>query len=275
MEDLFYLLLGIAIIVLPIYFIVKAIKNKGKKEKVVKEKAIIKEPKVNKSKEKSVGKIFAIIFGGAFGFIFLIVAIALIATGGKIEPVDNSSKMIKEIKSSINVNNEEAQAIEDILKAVGISEIEDIKADESLYEIEGVGSKGYRIKTSFSNNNNIILYVDSNNKVICIRWADKDFYRDGKALLNFKDYIITWNEQNEYNIDAQKRIKALLKAPSTAKFPSINNWKFGKDNGIVIVQAYVDSENSYGAKLRNEFQIKYDSNKNVVSLIIDGVEYIK
>ena len=33
-------------------------------------------------------------------------------------------------------------------------------------------------------------------------------------------------------------------------------------SGIVIVQAYVDSENSFGAKLRSEFQIKYDSNKN-------------
>lgn len=275
MKDLFYLLLGVAVIVLPIYFIVKSIKNKGIKEKNVKEKCNIKEPRVDKPKEKSVGKIFAIIFGCAFGFIFLIVAIALIATGGNIELADNSSKMVKEIKNSINVNNEEAQAIEDILKAVGISEIDDIKADESLNEIEGIGSKGYRIKASFSKNNNIILYVDSNNKVICIRWADKDFYRDGKALLNFNDYIITWDEQNEYNIDAQKRIKSLLKAPSTAKFPSINNWKFGKDNGIVIVQAYVDSENSYGAKLRNEFQIKYDSNKNVVSLIIDGVEYIK
>lgn len=275
MEDLFYLLLGIAVIVLPIYFIVKAIKNKGKKEKNVNEKSIIKEQKIDKPKEKSVGKIFAIIFGGAFGFIFLIVAIGLIATGGNVEPADNSSKMVKEIKNSISVNNEKAQEIEDILKAVGINEIDDIKADESLNEIEGVGSKGYRIKASFSKNNNIILYVDSNNKVICIRWADKDFYRDGKALLNFDDYLITWDEQNEYNIDAQKRIKALLKAPSTAKFPSINNWKFGKDNGIVIVQAYVDSENSYGAKLRSEFQIKYDSNKNVVSLIIDGVEYIK
>ena len=41
------------------------------------------------------------------------------------------------------------------------------------------------------------------------------------------------------------------------------------------MQAYVDSENSFGAKLRSEFQIKYDKNKNVVSLIIDGVEYIK
>lgn len=33
MQDLFYMLLGIAVIVLPIYLIVKAIKNKGNKEK--------------------------------------------------------------------------------------------------------------------------------------------------------------------------------------------------------------------------------------------------
>ncbi|MGN1379044.1 MAG: hypothetical protein ACI4XR_01425 [Bacilli bacterium] len=275
MEDLFYLLLGVAVIVLPIYLIVKAFKNKGKKEKVIKEKSIVNEKKIKNEKEKSFGKMFAIIFGSVIGFIFLIVAIAMIATGGKVEPVDNSSKAIKEIKSSLNVNNEEAQAIEDVLKSVGIDEVEDIEYDESLNEIEGIGSKGYRIKASFSQNNSIILYVGSDNKVISIRWADKDFYRNGQVLLNFKDYVITWDEKNEYNIDAQKRIKALLKAPSTAKFPSISNWKFGKDNGIIIVQAYVDSENSYGAKIRSEFQIKYDNNKNVISLIIDGVEYIK
>ena len=53
MEDLFYLLLGVAVIVLPIYFIVKAIKNKGKKEKYVKKESNIKEPKVDKPKEKT------------------------------------------------------------------------------------------------------------------------------------------------------------------------------------------------------------------------------
>lgn len=61
MQDLFYMLLGIAVIVLPIYLIVKAIKNKGNKEKdfnkgldiakeekkeVKKEIPIIKEKKV-------------------------------------------------------------------------------------------------------------------------------------------------------------------------------------------------------------------------------------
>lgn len=275
MQDLFYMLLGIAVVVLPIYLVVRAFKNRGKKEKKIEESPVAKEKKIINNKKMSVGKIFAIIFGGTFGFIFLIVAIAMLATGGNADNVDLSSKQIKEIKRVVNVNNDEAKAIEDIFKNIGIDEIDSIEADKVLDEYEGVGSKGYRVKASFSKNNNIILYVSSDNKVICVRWADKDFYRDGKVLLNFNDYVMTYDEQNEYNIDAQKRIKALLKAPSTAKFPSITKWEFGKDNGNVTVKAYVDSKNSFGAELRSNFQIKYDSNKNVTSLIIDGVEYIK
>ena len=113
----------------------------------------------------------------------------MIATGGKVDPIDNSSKMVKVIKSSLNVNNEEAAEMENIFKSIGIDEIDSIEADEVLDEYEGVGSKGYRVKANFSQNNNIILYVSSDNKIICIRWADKDFYRDGKILLNFNDYL--------------------------------------------------------------------------------------
>lgn len=55
MADLFYTLLGIAVIVLPIYFIVKAVKNKGNKNKSIKEKKVVKqEEKQVISKEKKV-----------------------------------------------------------------------------------------------------------------------------------------------------------------------------------------------------------------------------
>lgn len=218
-------------------------------------------------KRMSFGKALAIAFGIIFAFFLLV--------GVIISNVDLSTVGNSEIKNVINVNDEEAKNIEDIFKSVGIEKIESIKADESLNENEGVGSKGYRVKASISESDNIILYIGNDNKVISIRWADKDFYKNGQVLLNFNDYVITWDEKNECNIDAQKRVKSLLKAPSTAKFPSISEWKFGKENGIIIAQAYVDSENSYGAKIRSEFQIKYDKNKNVISLIIDGVEYIK
>lgn len=53
MQDLFYMLLGVAVVVLPIYLIVKAVKNRGNKENVVKDKPIKqKEVKQEIIKEK-------------------------------------------------------------------------------------------------------------------------------------------------------------------------------------------------------------------------------
>ena len=57
MQDLFYMLLGIAVIVLPIYLIVKAIKSKGNKEKDFnKGLDIAKEEKVEIKKEMPIVK---------------------------------------------------------------------------------------------------------------------------------------------------------------------------------------------------------------------------
>lgn len=177
------------------------------------------------------------------------------------------------IKTETKTTEEEASNINDIIKQVGIDNFTKITYDELLNDIEGQGTKGYRITTSYSDN--IILYVDSSNKVFSIRWADRDFYKDGKPLLNVNDFLMTSDEKTKYQLDAQKRIKLLLKSPSSAKFPNITEWKFAKDNGDVMLQAYVDSENSYGAKIRGEFQIAYLKNGTVKSLIFDGTEYIK
>lgn len=53
MQDLFYVLLGVAVVVLPIYLIVKAVKNKGNKEKMFEDKPLKqKELKQEVVKEK-------------------------------------------------------------------------------------------------------------------------------------------------------------------------------------------------------------------------------
>lgn len=44
-----------------------------------------------------------------------------------------------------------------------------------------------------------------------------------------------------------------LKAPSTAKFPSIREFSAVKKNGFWDVLGYVDSQNSYGVMLRTQF----------------------
>lgn len=84
------------------------------------------------------------------------------------------------------METEKAEDINNVLKEVGLNNFEDIKADSELLDgFEGEGSKGYRIKTDFSDN--VILYLDSSNSIICIRYADKDYYRNDEVLNKFSN----------------------------------------------------------------------------------------
>lgn len=116
---------------------------------------------------------------GTFVFVILIAIIGMSVSGNS-----SSSRDMNIIKRVANVENEQAEKIDNILNDIGLKDIEDMKADsEGLDGFEGEGSKGYRIKTSFSDN--VILYLDSNNNVICVRYADKDYYRNGSVLNKF------------------------------------------------------------------------------------------
>lgn len=123
-------------------------------------------------------KVFIGILVGVIAF-FVLIAVISIAVGS------GSSRDVNIIKRVANVENEKAEKIDSILSDIGIGNIEDMKADsESLDGFEGEGSKGYRIKTDFSDN--VILYLDSDNNVICVRYADKDYYRNGNILNKFE-----------------------------------------------------------------------------------------
>lgn len=62
----------------------------------------------------------------------------------------------------------------------------------------------------------------------------------------------------------KKDITDSLKTPSTAIFPKINDWHIDVNyNNVIEVKSYVDSQNSYGAMLRADFEQKYIiTNKN-------------
>ena len=123
-------------------------------------------------------KVFIGIWVGVIAF-FIIIG----TTGGAVGSSNNRDVNI--IKRIANIDVEKAENIDNILSSVGIEEIEDMKADsDGLDGFEGVGSKGYRIKTDFSDN--VILYLDSDNNVICIRYADEDYYRNGNVLKMFE-----------------------------------------------------------------------------------------
>ena len=123
-------------------------------------------------------KVFIGILFGIIAFFILIAVIGIAVCSG-------NSRDVNIIERVTQAKNEKAKDIDNILSNVGLEEIEDMVADSDILDgIEGEGSKGYRIKTDFSDN--VILYLDSDNDVICIRYADEDYYRDGKVLKKFE-----------------------------------------------------------------------------------------
>lgn len=123
-------------------------------------------------------KAFIGILVGIIAFFVFIVIIGISVGSG-------NSRDVNIIKRIANVDVEKAENIDNILSDVGLEEIEDMIADsEGLDGYEGEGSKGYRIKTDFSDN--VILYLDSENNVICVRYMSEDYYRYGKVLKEFE-----------------------------------------------------------------------------------------
>ncbi len=66
------------------------------------------------------------------------------------------------------------------------------------------------------------------------------------------------NEVDKYVYESitQDMVTGVLKAPSTAKFPT-SDWRVTVANDIVTVSSYVDSQNSFGAMIRSNFTAQY------------------
>ena len=171
----------------------------------------------------------------------------------------------------INVTEKQGRKIDKILKKCGVTDISEIKRDNLLDNADFDGEKGYRIKSKTADN--VILYLNSDGSVYCLRYADKDLYKDKKVQGKLQDYVVSMDDVNNYQYKCEEAVKSILKSPSTAKFPNYTEWGFAKDAGIITVQGYVDSQNGFGAELRSNFQFIIDTSTDTVqSFIFDGKE---
>ena len=196
---------------------------------------------------------------------------------------NNNSTANTDVMRIMNVNEEQAKEICNILNSVGVSNINAIARADELddYYWNGGSDKGYRLAYSGTDTNDmhrtVIVNINENGNVLAIKMASLNgvvLYEDGKILDNLKNYVMTDDDRANYKVMADNLMLNVLKAPSTAKFGSISEYKFGKDKGIVTVQGYVDSQNSFGATVRGEFQVKFNGS-TAISLIFEGKEYIK
>lgn len=108
-------------------------------------------------------------------------------------------------------------------------------------------------------------------------------FRDGSLVYQDKDegdFQGSFYERsdNTYNNDdikagvyvlAKKCVKNHLKAPSTAKFSEMWECAFQKGEGnVYMMTGYVDSQNSYGAMLQEQWSIMAEVNGDKASLVM-------
>jgi len=210
---------------------------------------------------------------GCLFIVLFIVGIIAISTIYAINNADDLGATPKgKIAKSLEITPEQGEVVLSVLKTIGLDEDITINHDEGLDNAHIKGEKGYRVDAQDASN--IILYMNVNGTVNMIRYGDNALYENGKTLNKLDDYIVTKKEMTDLQIRSQNALNSILKAPSTAKYPNILEWKFGKENGTTIVQSYVDSQNGFGTMIRSEFQLKIKNDK-VISLLLDGKEYIQ
>ena len=188
--------------------------------------------------------------------------------------VDLTSNKYKSenLLATYNIPQENVDNIFSILDDIGYSTYyPDYKLEKSGDNEEIPGSIGFTI----NNGQQIIGFIDiKDNKVDNIQYSDKILYENGTIQHTLSEYVISDDEGTDLIVATQENIEKVLKSPSTAKFPWPDEWRMSKKDGSIIVQSYVDAQNSFGATTRSNFQVTY-TNGIVTSLIFDGVEYIK
>ena len=169
------------------------------------------------------------------------------------------------------ITSEQESSITSILEECGISDIKKIEHDEMLDGWNTQTEKGYRV--TVENINNVIIYID-NGILSEIRYADNNLYKNGKMIEPLTNFTLTSTEKAQIEINCKDYVKNTLVSPSTAKFAGYGNWDIHKSHGTIYVTSYVDAQNSFGAQIRNNFEIVINDNK-VISYKLDGVEMLK
>ena len=179
----------------------------------------------------------------------------------------------REIMTALDCSSDKADKISELLKSCGIDTFQSIEHDELLDDAHFGGERGYRI--SLGNNVNLVMYTDPDHSVHLLKYVDHDLYKDGKVVSSIADHTFTSEEMTDWQLKCEAKVKEMLKSPSTADFPNINEWKFDKDGKVLKVQSYVDAENGFGANIRSEFTFTIDQDSGTIkSFIFDGEEII-
>lgn len=222
------------------------------------------EMKPIKVKKKHTGLIVGLSILGLFMFALVF---------GVYKETQNPNFGKSELEIALNINEQQSATIEGIFKTCGFDKIDKVTYDAIMDYFADQGIKGYRVATDGLNNVN--LYMNPNNTVYQVSYAGHLLYDRGKFVSKISDYVMDMQEKSKWQWRCQETVKQALVAPSSADFPNITEWYMQKSNGKVTVQSYVDAQNSFGAKIRSEFQFIINTKTETIeSFIFEGEEMI-
>ena len=134
----------------------------------------------------------------------------------------------------------------------GVESVTDATKDEKgMYSLNVTAKGGYTH-----------LFLDKDNKVETIKLKEIIMYKDGQAVHQPSDYVLSDSEENQMERQAKEMVKKVLKAPTTAEF-DYKTFRYFKLNGIGTIIGTVDSQNSFGAMIRSNFKVQFDCNDNM------------
>ena len=79
-----------------------------------------------------------------------------------------------------------------------------------------------------------------------------------------KEKVVVENQsatKSQAHIISQSFVKAVLKSPSTAEFPTLDYEAMDFGNGKYQITSYVDSQNGFGAEIRGNYSAVLSHNK--------------
>lgn len=184
----------------------------------------------------------------------------------KKEKEDDSDNHEEESK---NIQSKEKGFIEEI--SVYIDESIAQKANDIL--INQIGFSEVEFGGQLGETSNFEIWVDGTRAVltasddvyrIFIPETEYVFYENGQVVMNaqqFADKTMDISEQSAYYIIAKEIVGSALKNPSSANYPSITfspqDIAMKKSGDLVVVQSYVDAQNSLGAMMRTNYTVEF------------------
>lgn len=186
-------------------------------------------------------------------------------------PEDYQNKSV--LASELDLTTEQENSMLEIFSQCGIGEI----TSASKFQ-DGEGHTSYHLKdeeTDAYKAGTIVVWVNNTTKAVeSIFFQDEDIYLDGTVVAPITNYYVNSADRDSYRVSAQLAVNKLLNYPDTAKYPAISGWRFGIEEGVVIVQSSVTAKNALDVESTSDFQAKF-TNGTITSLILDGTEYIK